>query len=45
MSQPRIDVVNQAYDKLDVDGTNKVTVDTIARHFRVDKHPDVVTSK
>jgi Ca2+-binding EF-hand superfamily protein len=45
MSQARIDVVNQAYDKLDVDGNERVTVDHIARNFRVDKHPDVAVGK
>lgn len=42
MSQARIDVVNRAYDKLDYDGRDSVTVDDIAKHFRPDKHPDVI---
>ena len=45
MNPARLAVVNAVYDKLDVNGNNLVRVDTVAKHFNPDRHPDVVNSQ
>lgn len=45
LNENRISFIRQAYQKLDINGDGKVTLDDIARIYDVSQHPDVMSSK
>ena len=45
LSQPRIEVIDQAFDILDLDKDGSILPDEIAQRFDASKHPDVLQGK
>ena len=42
LSEARVAMIRQAYDKLDINKDGQVTLDDVAKIYDVSKHPDVI---